>query len=155
MNPGYELKTNNEDEKKPEIDNINYPSQQPLNKTSMPMIAGILLIISGATALIFSIPLITIDISMIESTGILAQFQTVDPSITAENIRGLISICGTITAFLSVFPILGGILSFKRKFWGVALGCSILGLSTFIVIIPGIFSLIGLILIAISKKDFQ
>jgi hypothetical protein len=155
MPRGYELKTNTEDEIKPETDNIDSLPQQPPNKTSMPTVAGVLLIISGATALLFSIPIITIDVSMIESTGILAQFQNVDSSITVEQIREFITICGTVIAVISVFPILGGILSLKRKFWGVALGCSILGLTTFIVIVPGVFSLIGLILLAISKKEFQ
>ena len=50
--------------------------QQPANKSSKPTIAGILLIISGAIALIFWIPaIITIDIAMIESMVDISQFQ--------------------------------------------------------------------------------
>lgn len=127
------------------------------NKISIPLIAGILLIVSGVIGILFSISLVTIDISTIESTGILAQFQKVDPSITAEQARSWLSICGTIITILAVFPILGGILSLKRKMWGVCLTCGVLGLFTITSpwLLSSILALIGVILLTISKKEFQ
>ncbi len=133
------------------------PFQQPSKKRSMPTIAGILLILAGVIALLSWISAtIAIDISTIESAGILSLFQETDPTITAEQAKELLTVCGIIGCILSVFPILGGILSLKRKMWRIALAGGILGLLTiFTAIIPGILCSIGLILIAMSKQEFR
>ena len=130
--------------------------QQPVTKSSKPMIAGILLIIAGIITLVSLIPYMTIDIQTIESSGILEQLQGIDPDITAEQVKDYLTMCGTIGIILSIFPILGGVLSIKRKIWGVALIGAVIGLFGFLIlIIPGILALAGLILIAMSRQEFQ
>lgn len=127
----------------------------PAQKSSKPLIAGILLMIAGVLALIFWFPVITVDVSTIESVVNVSQFQELDPTMTPEKLKGILTICGTIACILAVFSILGGNLSWKRKLWGIALTGSILGLFTIGFLISSILSLIGLILIIISKKEFQ
>ena len=84
------------------------------------------------------------------------QLQEIDPDITAEQAKELLTTCGTIGIILSIFPILGGILSIKRKIWVVALIGAIIGLFGFLLlIIPGILALAGLILIAMSRQEFH
>ena len=143
-------------DKMPEPNMWQEPTPQPSSKSSMPMIGGILLILAGVFALLLWISVIlTIDAAMVESAIDLSQLQELDPSWTAEKLKDMLVLCGTAFSVLALFPILGGILAIKKKLWGIALGCSILGLSTFIVVIPGILCLIGLILIVISRKEFQ
>jgi len=132
------------------------PFQQPSTKSSKPMIAGILLIIAGVLALLTWIPFATIDVSTIELVMENPQFQELSPGMTPEQLREGLAICGTVGCIFAVFSILGGILALKRKLWGIALAGGIVGLFGFIpVIIPGVLALIGLILIAISRKEFQ
>lgn len=129
--------------------------QQPSNKSSKPSIAGILLIVAGMLALVTWIGIITIDDSMIESIIDISNLQQIDPTITPEKVKDLLVVCGTIGCILSIFPILAGILALKRKLWGIALAGSIIGLFTMgILFTSSILSLIALILIIMSKKEF-
>lgn len=143
-------------EKIPFPNNEQEATPQSINKSSLPLVAGILLIMSGVFALLLWISVVfTVDVALIESAVDLSQLQEIDPSWTAEKIKDFLVLCGATLSILALFPILGGILSLKRKLWGITLGCSIIGLSTFIVIIPGILCLIALILLVISRKEFQ
>ena len=120
-----------------------------------PMIAGILLIIAGllgiytwATTAVFDIS--TMDPSIIE------QLEQSGVDITLEQIQEFLGICSIIGIILSIFPILGGILSLKRLNWGIVIVMSIIGLFTIgPVLISSILSLIALILVALSKKEFH
>jgi hypothetical protein len=129
---------------------------QGSEKNSRPTIAGILLVIGGTSALLFWLSLaFLMDVTMIESMVNLSQFQEVNPDITPSQIREVFTICGTIFVVLSVFPIVGGILALKRKMWGIAVVGGILGLFTVgFLFLSSILSLIGLILVIISKKEF-
>jgi lysylphosphatidylglycerol synthetase-like protein (DUF2156 family) len=156
MNPGYELKTNIKDEKQLEQDDIKYPLQQPSNKSSMPTIAGILLIFAGIFAIIFWVQFLTIDATTLESIIDISQFQQIDPSITNEQIIAFLNTCAIIGCIISIFPILGGILAIKRKLWGIALAGSIIGLfSLGMLLTSSVLSFIALILLIISRKEFQ
>jgi len=126
--------------------------QQPSNKISKPLIAGILLMIAGVLALISWISVITMDVSMID----MSVLQELNPTITLEQIQEILVICGTIGCILAIISILGGILALKRKLWGIALAGGIVGLFTIgPIFASSILALIGLILVATSKKEFQ
>jgi lysylphosphatidylglycerol synthetase-like protein (DUF2156 family) len=151
----YELNKNNDIEKKPELYDEIDPYQQPTNKSSMPLIAGILLIISGIIAIAFwGFAMVVLNANP-EAIDI-AQLQEMSPDITIEQIQSMFTLCGTILCGLSIFPILGGILAIKKKMWGIALVGGILGLFTlgFLIISP-ILSLVGIILIFISRDEFK
>jgi len=99
------------------------------NKLLIPITAGMLLILSGFLAIVVFL-------------GLLFSEQYL--------------IFGIIGCIISIFTVLAGILAIKRKQWPlVVIGC-IICLFIFIpLIIPGILASIGLILIVISKKEFQ
>ena len=118
-----------------------------------PIIAGIILIIAGllgiytwATTAIFDIN--TMDPTIIE--------QLEQSGVEINQIQELLGVCSIIGIILSIFPILGGILSLKRKNWGIVIVLSIIGLFTIgPVLLSSILSLIALILVALSKNEFQ
>ncbi len=58
--------------------------------------------------------------------------------------------CGAVIAILGIIAILGGIFAIQRKHFGLAILGGILGLPGFF--IPG---LIGLILVAVGREDFD
>ncbi len=129
-----------------------YPFQKSLKKGSKTTIAGILLIVAGLLAIMSWISIIIIDVSMIDTS----LFQGVDPTTTAEKVKDFYTICGTIGCILSVFPILGGIVTLKRKMRGLALVGGLIGL--FMIgplFASSILSLIGLIFVGLSKEEFQ
>ena len=134
--------------------------QQTMNKISKTIIAGILLIIAGTLSVIMWMGLAAMDISIIETT-IIPEFESISSeygsmTFSAESMKDLFVICGTIGFFLSVFTILGGIISIKRQMWGVALAGSILGIFTIgPLFASSVLSLIGLILIVTSKSEFK
>ena len=156
MNPGYELKTSYDDIKKPEQEELKNPLIQSSNNKSFPKIAGILLIIAGILALVYWIQFLLLDITILESYIDIDQLQQLDPTITIEQIVEILNTCAVIGCVLSIFPILGGILAIKKKLWGISLVGSIIGLFTLgIFFTSSILSLISLILLIISKKEFQ
>jgi len=131
------------------------PFQQPLNRSSMPRVAGILLIISGIIAFIFWVPAIVQPDTYMSMMN-MSQIQEAYPDMSVEQFKDLFVFCSTIPVVLAIFPILGGILSLKKKLRGLALVGGILGIFTlgFLVVSP-ILSIIGIILIVMSKKEFQ
>jgi len=119
------------------------------NTSYKPMIAGILLLIAGLLGIYtwISASFFNIDPTIIEQSGV---------EITIEQIEAILGVCTIIGIILSIFPILGGILSIKRKMWGFCIVMSIIGLFTIgPFLISSIISLIGLILIALSKNEFN
>jgi hypothetical protein len=118
--------------------------QQPSTK---PLIGGI---IAGLLGLFTWASALALDISMIQNV------LPADSPITAEQIQQFLSICGLIGAVLSIFTLAGGIVAIRRKAWGLAVIGGILGLFTIGPMLLGsILSLIGLIIIIISRSDFQ
>lgn len=116
----------------------------------MPLIAGILLIIAGLLGLFTWSSALALDQSMIENV------LPANAPITAEQLQSFLTTCGIIGCILSVFTLAGGIVAVKRKAWGLAVIGGILGLFTIgPVLVGSIIALIGLILIAMSRKDFQ
>jgi len=140
-----------------ELDVEGVSSQQPANQTSMPLIAGILLILTGVISICWWIYFNSIiDIIFTEEMMTAAQLQEMPPGITIDQIKQMLATCGIIFCGLSIFPILGGILAIKKKLWGIALTGGILGLFTFgFLVISPVLSLIAIILIYISRKEFK
>jgi len=139
---------------------IGDPFQQPSSKNSKPLIAGILLMIAGGLSILMWLSLAAIDVPFIE-TFIMPELESMPPeyesfALSAEFIKELFVVCGTVGFFLSIFTILGGIMSVRRQLWGLVLAGGILGLFTIgPVFISSILSLIAIILVATSRNEFQ
>ena len=155
MNANYELKTEKDDDDKKEDNTLQNLPEPPSKKNQYPLIAGILLILAGLTAIISWVQYFSVNASTIEELGILSQFQQINPDITAEEVVSMLKTCATIGIVISIFPILGGILSIKRKLFGIVVACSIIGLFSFgILFFSSIISLIALVLLIISRKEY-
>lgn len=125
-------------------------------KSSIPLIAGIILIVAGVLSVIFWASFFSLDAATLEKTVDISQFKQLDPDITAETVLGFLRTCAIIGGIIAVFPVLGGILAIKRKLWGISLASSIIGLfSLGIVFSSSLLSFIAMILLIISRKEFQ
>lgn len=132
---------------------LNFDPYAEKNKSNpKPLIAGILLIIACIISVVIWAPVMVVDVVMLENVSNLSQLQEIDPSFTIQDFKSFMSACALIGIVLSVFPLLGGILSISKKLWGIALASSIIGLFTVFGSIP---SLIAMILLIISRQNFK
>lgn len=155
MNANYELKKEKDKDESMEIDKIQNLPEIPTKKSSLPLYAGILLILAGIFALINWIPMLYLDVETLEELNYISQLQKQYPSITTVQALGFLKTCATIGIIISIFPLLGGILSIKRKLFGIAVACSIIGIfSIGIIFSSSILSLVGLIILIISRKEY-
>jgi hypothetical protein len=124
--------------------------QPPKQPSSKPLIGGIFLIIAGLLGLLTWASALALDISMIQNV-LPPEFPY-----SAEQLQSLLAICGIIGAILSIITLAGGIVAIRRKAWGLAVIGGILGLFTIgLMFLGSILSLIGLIILIISRSDFQ
>ncbi|HDM66802.1 MAG TPA: hypothetical protein ENG62_00235 [Thermoplasmatales archaeon] len=130
---------------------IETPSGSPSNK---PVIAGVLLIVAGVLS-ILTWALFLLGVQAIDTT-VIQTLQEQGLNITMEQIRLILNTCATLGIIFSLFPLVGGLTALQKKRWGLALLGGIIGLFTGLVsFLSSILSLVGLILVAISKQDFQ
>jgi len=125
-------------------------------KSSIPLIAGVILIVAGILSIIFWASFFSLDVTTLEKTVDISQFKQIDKNITSEQVVGFLHTCAIIGCVIAIFPILGGIIAIKRKLWGISLACSIIGLfSLGMLFSSSLLSVIALILLFISRKEFQ
>jgi hypothetical protein len=129
----------------------------PTKKTSMPILAGILLIISAMLIIAQSIYLVA-SAEDIVSLIDLEIYEEMNITITPEQIESYLSICGTVTIILSIFTLIGGITALKRKMLVLTILGGVFGIiaiAPLFMFIPNAISFIGLIIVVISRKEFQ
>ena len=115
-----------------------------------PVIAGILLVLAGLLGILTWASALAVNASMIQS--ILPS----NSPISAQQLQSILMICGIVGAILSLVALAGGIVALRRRGWGLAILGSVLGLFTIgPYFLASIFSLIGLIILVISRKEFH
>ena len=110
----------------------------PKKHSVMPLIGGVFIIIAGVIEIYYGAVLIT---------G--GQFFA-DMPVIGDTMTDILTICGAILAILGLVAILGGAFALMRKHFGLAILGGVLGLPGFF-----IFALIGLILVAVAKEEFE
>jgi predicted nucleic acid-binding Zn ribbon protein len=116
-------------------------------KTILPVIGGALLIVTAIMGLFMGAMLLAVDVSELDQYGL---------DIAGDMLEDIMTVCGTIIIVLSLIVVLGGFFGVMRKHWGIAIVGGVLGL--FIIgpmMLGSLLSLVGLILIAISRKEFE
>ena len=128
-----------------------YDQTQPPSKPSMtPAIAGMVLILAGLLGLLTWAAALAVNTSMLQ--GLLPP----NSPITAAQLQSIFLVCGIIGSILSIIALAGGIVALRRKGWGLAMIGSVLGLFTIgPYFLASILALIGLILLIVSRKEFQ
>jgi len=131
-----------------------YPNHQDKEGgSSLPLIAGLLLIIAGVIGVLTWVSVLFIDPSMIESV-LNAQGQTLP--ITADQLQSILMIYSIIGIVLSIVELLGGVMAIKRRLWVVAVVGGVLGLPVIgPLFLSTILSFISFVLLILSKKEFK
>jgi hypothetical protein len=103
--------------------------------TAMPVIGGVLIIIGGLIELVIG--------------GLLAAGGTALMGLTFGG-SGFLVVCGAILVILGIIALIGGIFAIQRRNFGFAIVGGLLALGGWF--IP---ALIGLILVAVSREEFD
>ena len=122
---------------------------EPRPMSQKPLVAGILMIGAGILELFSAFQLLTLDVSTAASeAGI--------PSDIASGIAGFLQVCGAMVVIFAVIVAAGGALTFRRKSFTIGIVAAIfgmLGIGPFY--LGSLFSLVALILVAVSRDDFS
>lgn len=85
-------------------------------------------------------------------------YSSMNITITPKQIISVMNICGAIGIILSIITLAGGVFALQRKLLELVVVGGILGiiaLAPLLIFIPNIISLIGVIIVIISRKEFQ
>lgn len=119
-------------------------------RTSRSVIGGILVMISGLIGIIEGVWIAS-------ATEEFADYFREMMGDVFPGIEGVFLVCGGIFMVIGLVALIGGFFAFRKRHWGIAIVGGIFSLFTLgIVFFEGsILGLIGLILIAISKREFS
>jgi len=109
----------------------------PKKKGVLSVVGGVLVIIAGLTELASGA-------LMISGGSFIGGIDL------GTGVGDILTICGVIWVILGIVALLGGIFAVQRKHFGIAILGAILGLGGYF-----IFALIGIILIAVGREDFD
>lgn len=128
-----------EKKKKPERPRVSYAS-------SKAGFGGALILISGILAVLTGIYMV-VDTSWVDTMLADLGFSLVEEIIIAS---------GVLTVVFGIVAMVGGYFAVKRKRWGIAIVGGVLGtLAAGAIGLGLIFGLIGLIFVAVSRKEFR
>jgi len=129
------------------------PAAAPREKGPLSIVGGILILISGLVGLAIGGIFLAVDLSSLTDYGFGDVTSTID---------NILKVCGAVFIILGVLALIGGFFGAMRKHWGLVILGGITGLLAclpfvflgYFAILP-ILPLVGLILVGISKKDFD
>jgi hypothetical protein len=119
-------------------------------KSSMPVIAGIMIIIAGLLAIGLGVLYLTMGVSDLESSGV-----TMPPEVSLEDVQNLLSVCGALAVLFGVIAIIGGVFTIQRKHFAFAIIGALFGMAGVGFFLGALLALIALILVAVSKQEFD
>lgn len=124
----------------------------PKPRTSKPIVAGVIILLAGLFALGQGMFLMMADNAYMEGIDLTA-FE--DEGYSVDEIRDLLTACGAIDILFGVIAIIGGAIAFTRKHYMLAMIGAVFAILGFGFVIGSIFGLIGIILLVMSKQEFE
>ena len=136
-------------------------------KTSKIKLAGFLLLIAGIIGLVLSVPSALADESTVQLIrdnypDLFEDDDSVYYNMTNSEIKDILVTQGILGSVVSIFPVLGGILTLKRKMWILAVVFGMISAIGMMLILPiilgillGFLSLIGVIFIAQGRQEYN
>ncbi|MDD1767958.1 MAG: zinc ribbon domain-containing protein [Methanomassiliicoccales archaeon] len=120
----------------------------------IPLIGGILVMISGVIGIVIGLTMAVAAAAIGDILGDLyGGMYGLD---VLGMIEGIIVACGVIWFIIGLIALIGGVFALRKKRWGIAIVGGVFALLTIgPYFLASILGLIGLILIAISKREFS
>lgn len=119
-------------------------------KSSLPVIAGIMIIIAGLLAIGMGLLYLTMNANDLEGSGV-----TLPPDVSLEDLQNVLSVCGTLALLFGVIAIIGGLFTIQRKHFALGIIGALFGMAGVGFLLGALLALIALILVAVSKQEFD
>lgn len=121
----------------------------PKEKSMLSLVGGILIFVAGLIGMATGGILLAINAEDLDAYGFGVAGMT-------SMIENMLTVCGIIFIVLGLIALVGGVFGVLRKNWGLAVLGGVIGLLVLgPYMIGSLLSLIGLVLVAVSKKDFE
>lgn len=129
----------------------------PKEKSMLSLVGGILILVSGIVGLAMGGVFIIAADAVSEGTDELADWGLGDVGDVGDWLTDVLLVCGGIMIVIALIVVLGGVFGIMRKHWGLVIVGGVLGLlfTWPLYFIGSVCALVGLILVAVSKKDFD
>ncbi len=121
-----------------------------VQKTWMPVVGGALVIVAGILAIAMGAMYMSFDASDFEDLGV-----ALPPEFTAEDLEGMMVVCGVILFVFAIIAIVGGSFGIRRRHFGFAIAGGVFGLLGLGFLVGSLLALVGVILVALSRKEFE
>jgi len=122
---------------------------KPHEKSALSLIGGVFVALAGLMGLILGGLFLSINLDQLSDYGI-------DVSGTTDWIEDVLRTCGAILIIFGLIALMGGIFGVMRKHFGLVILGAVFGLLCLGPYFLGsLFALVGLILVAVSRKDFD
>lgn len=118
-------------------------------KSLKPVIAGVLILVAGLLAIGWGAMYLVLDLNELRDTT------TLPEGVTWEDMQGIMDVCGIVFTVAGLIAVLGGAFGIMRKHFALVLIggiCGLIGLGFFL---GSVLALIGLILAALSRSEFD
>lgn len=128
-----------------------YPQQSQKPHSGRPTAAGILLILAAIQAIGMGAGILLVGSSL--EDFIMEELAGTD---IPFDIGNFLTLCGAMMLIFGIFALVGAVMALQRKSWSLAVIGAVMGLFTVGIFLTGsIFSLIALILLAVSRDEFN
>ena len=120
--------------------------------TAKPVIGGVLVLLAGLLALVMAISFILIepeDIDRMDYTGFS------DSGLTPADIEDILEVCGALDIIFGAIAMIGGAFALMRKQFTMAVIGGVFGMLGGGFLIGSLLGLVGLVMIIISKSEFE
>ncbi len=124
----------------------------PRPRSSKPTIAAVLIVLAGIFALGQGIMFMVADNAYIESMDLTS---ITDAGYSISEIRDMLNTCGIIGVLFGVIAIIGGTIAFTRKHYMLAMVGAVFAIIGLGFLVGSVLGLIGIILLAMSKQEFE
>ena len=121
----------------------------PHEKSVLSLVGGVFILIAGLMGIFAGIVLLTISLDDLDQYG-------VDVAGVGDMLEDILKICGAIWLIFGVIALMGGVFGIMRKHFALVILGGVFGLLCLgPYMLASLLALVGLILVAVARKDFD
>jgi len=121
----------------------------PHEKGMLSMVGGVFILIAGLMGIFGGIVLLTINLNDLDKYGI-------DVAGSIDMLEDILKVCGAIWLIFGLIALMGGVFGIMRKHFALVILGGVFGLLCLgPYMLASLLALVGLILVAVARKDFD
>ena len=118
-------------------------------KSVKPVLGGLLILIAGLLAVSMGMIFLVLDVNDFQDSMNLPE------GMTWQDFQGVMTVCGVVCIVAGLVAVLGGVFGLTRKHFALVILGGIFGMIGIGFAIGSVLAIVGLILVAVSKSEFD